>query len=603
MKFVNKSVLTLQEFTCLSTTVKSNSSIPFFNLTLHPGLNNAIFIRNPKHIPLPNNSIKPSTVLKTIKNLKESLLWKSYFLDEPEDTNPKTRYNPKFKIIPRQDITPFPHKLLKHIDPLLPTSFTQLKHNINNIFSTATTVMKRLNNPIKTLLSKYSDTFITLADKNLGFVALPKSVYIDISLVHLNNEETYINQHATVLTITDRTKTAYQNFIRDNENHLYPNELTFLTKQTHLPVSLPNFKSMPKLHKAGPLKSRPIITAFNWYTRPIALILNERIQPYTENLPYVIQSSRDLLSQLPDYVLQGYSLVTIDVKAMYPSIDRNELTQVINSLPTNSPLPINLLRFILNNSYCHFQEQTYLQIEGIPMGDNASVGLANLFCSSHIDPTISQHPLISKYCRYIDDIFMIWKGSLQDLNTALVSWNNLSSLTLEVTQFSNTSVEFLDVSFNVDTYTRRLHSSIYFKSISKFNYLSPSSCHPPHVLRGWISAEIKRHYQLTSHPITRDCNLLLFKEHLLTRGYSLAFVNSLLNKAKIEYHNPPQNRSPSTKIIHCILPYYPDATSIRIANTINAFLKETARNFFPDHRPLIAYSKLPNLASFLSKSP
>lgn len=593
--------MTLQEYTCLSTKVKSNSLLPFFNLTPHHDLNNPIFINNPKNIPLPTSSINPTIVDRTINNLKASLLWKYYFLDEPEDTNPTTRYNPNFKLLPRPDITPFPCRLLKHIDPELQFSFGPLRRNINQTFSSYPPIKRKSNNPIKHLLAQHPDTFLTLADKNLGFVALPKSLYIEISLAHLHNEDTYLNQHSTIHEITTNSKQAFKDFIDANEQFLHPNELKFLGKQSDLPANLPAFKSMPKLHKTGPLKSRPIITAFNWYTRPIALVLNERLRQYTQDLPYTINSSKALLSRLPDYLLPNQTLVTIDVKAMYPSINRAELFSVINNLQDGNPLINHLLSFILNNSYCHFLDQTYLQIQGIPMGDNSSVDLANLFCNARIDPSIAQHHLISKYYRYIDDIFIIWNGSSQELHQALAAWNTLSSLTLELTQYSHISVDFLDVTLNLDPITHKIHSSIYFKPISKFNYLSPSSCHPPHVLRGWILAEINRHYELTSHPTTRDCNLQVFKEHLLTRGYTHSFLNSLLSKARALYINPPIAPNPNSKILHCILPYYPDIISLEIANHIKEFLKTTAQEFFPGHRPLIAYSKLPNLASCISK--
>ena len=196
------------------------------------------------------------------------------------------------------------------------------------------------------------------------------------------------------------------------------------------------------MHKAGPIKSRPIVTSFNWYTRPVVIILNDRLEGQNLGLPYVIQSSKQLINRLPKHLGPNQILVTtIDIKSMYPNINRTDLILTINQLSPQDPLIPTLLLFVLQNCYCSFQNQTYLQLQGIPMGDNAS---ANLFCNAYLDNAVGRHPKVEHYSRYIDDLIFIWNSDLNTLTETIIEWNTPCSLELELTAYSNTHVDFLD---------------------------------------------------------------------------------------------------------------------------------------------------------------
>ena len=95
---------------------------------------------------------------------------------------------------------------------------------------------------------------------------------------------------------------------------------------------------------------------------------------------------------------------------------------------------------------------------------------------------------------------MIWNGSREETQSNINIWNSLSSLTLELVDVSSSRINYLDVTIYKKTYTNNLNTSLYHKPISKVNYLSPSSCHPPNILSGWIYAETQRHYRLNTNP-------------------------------------------------------------------------------------------------------
>jgi hypothetical protein len=241
------------------------------------------------------------------------------------------------------------------------------------------------------------------------------------------------------------------------------------------------------------------------------------------------------------------------------------------------------------------------------MGDNSSVFLANIFCDAYLDNAVGRHPNVEHYSRYIDDLIFIWNSDLRSLTNIISEWNTLCSLELELTDHSNTRVNFLDLTIERNQHDNRLNTSVYFKPISKFNYISPNSSHPPHTLKSWVGAEIQRHYDLTNDPIIRDINLLKFQDRLLVRGYTHYFLKPIFLKAKLR--NTPEHLNPDTispettnqQILHIILPYYTDIKAQTLYKTVNSHLKYITDRHFPDHRPMIAYSTLPNLSSQLKK--
>ena len=602
LKHKRNIILTFEEYRCLQSTPIKTKSKPVFNLTHHKTFDNQLFHKNPKHIPLPKTTIPNNVIFQAVNNFRNSTYWRAYFLNEPANNT----FNSKFKIIPKPDIKKFPIELTYYLNPTLIDDISNLQIAIRTITNEKPYLHKRSYNPLLDLQAKHPDSTITLADKNLGYVALYTKDYIKMSLAHLQNPTTYLTCSDSIKSITSLVLNRFTRLYYENYRSWNPNEAMFLKTQINLPPNFPIFKSMPKVHKEGPIKSRPIVTSFNWYTRPIAIILNEQLTALNINLPYVIESSKQLLDRLPKHLGPNKILVTIDVKAMYPNIDRNELIHTINGIsPPDSLIP-NLLSFILNNCYCSFKNQTYLQLQGIPMGDNSSVFLANLFCNAYLDNAVGRHPNVENYSRYIDDLIFIWNSDLTSLTDTINEWNTLCSLELELTDHSNTRVNFLDLTIERNPLDDNLTTSIYFKPIAKFNYISPNSSHPPHTLKSWVGAEIQRHYALTSDPITRDLNLTLFKDRLLLRGYTHYFLKPIFTKARLKnnlslHSNSPP--TPDTSILHIILPYYTDIKALRLFKTVTSHLKHIADRHFRTLRPMIAYSTLPNLSSQLKKLP
>ena len=157
------------------------------------------------------------------------------------------------------------------------------------------------------------------------------------------------------------------------------------------------------------------------------------------------------LDQVPASESKDSYVVTLDVRSLYTNIPNEEGVNVIKKqLQRNqSKVTTVITAFLwliptLNNFI--FNGTNYLQLSGVAMGTKYAVMYANLFVSYFEENYI--YNLINNKCsfykRFIDDIFIIWKDTLDDLITFVWQLNTLYPTIKFDTKYSPTSIEFLD---------------------------------------------------------------------------------------------------------------------------------------------------------------
>ena len=184
-------------------------------------------------------------------------------------------------------------------------------------------------------------------------------------------------------------------------------------------------------------------------------------------------------------------------------------------------LIIKLLHTNMNYNYFEFGPLTFQQVKGTAMGAAFSPTVANIFLSVILRTFLpKQHlkPLLLK--RYIDDIFLIWQHSYEDLVQFFSSLNQFHPSIHYTWNSSATSIDYLDVTvFKGATFeiTNILDTATFQKSQNLYQYLHYSSNHPPSVFKGLIVGECIRYVRTNS---TRDAyiaSLELFKQRLIHR--------------------------------------------------------------------------------------
>ena len=144
-----------------------------------------------------------------------------------------------------------------------------------------------------------------------------------------------------------------------------------------------------------------------------------------------------------------------------------------------SSLVWECLKMVLTMNNFDFAGRHYLQVGGTAMGTKVAPSFANTFMGWFEDIYVyTYHKQPHIWVRFIDDIFVIWLGSEEELHQFVEYLNNcLPSIKFEA-EISTTSVNFLDVTVSI-TENGDIKTGLYTKPTDAHNYLSYQSCHPP----------------------------------------------------------------------------------------------------------------------------
>ena len=362
---------------------------------------------------------------------------------------------------------------------------------------------------------------VKITDKNLGLAIVTEDWYNLHCEEHLRNAVAYQKQQ--VFSAED----LLVSFKEEIHNlNLVPAILRYLETST---AEFPKFHLIPKVHKT-PWASRPIIPSHSWATSRASEVVDYFLQPILLSIPIVLQSTLDFMQKLKKVSLPKEEcwLLTGDVKAMYTNIPPDAAVDAVDSAlrkdsyEGNSKRSIlKLLRFVLANNFFTYHNDTYWQKSGLAMGTACAPAVANIFCAKHEMEMAPNFPEIVFYGRYIDDIFMIMKGSKEDVDLFTRLWFIPG---LEISwESSKDSVHFLDVVINLtkDGLVTDLHQ----KGLNKHMYIPFSSGHPLSVKKGMVKAERTRYRMICSEEFSRLKAEKHLKLNLLRRGYPLALLD------------------------------------------------------------------------------
>ena len=566
----------------------------FFNLSHVKSLEqySKLFHLGLKHVPIPK-SFEPSIVQSSWKLTRDKLLWKEYFANIAS-TNAGP-YNYKLKL-PRAS-RPFPNHLTTQ-NGILP-SLMGIQKVIDEFTNqeplpTATPELATLKN----IRNTHPHVVFTASDKNLGLCAIHINDYHSLAMDHLRDLTTYEVIHSDLRTISmfiqiSNIMPRFKNLTNQEQGFLlHPREF-----------SLPKFHLLPKVHKkTTKLQTRPIIGATNWCTTPVSVLFDERLKQHLPSFPAVLRNSQDLVKCLENITLQPSDwLVTMDVVALYPNIDLGLLNHVLASLD-NSFAAIS--DFITRNNYFVYNNQIYRQRNGIAMGTNCAVNLAQIYLGTLLDSDLMNHSQIRLYKRYIDDIFAVFNGTESELLLLFETINQMVPGIKITFDYSKTTAEFLDLKIFKEA-NCSVGYSTHQKSQNKYHYLSPRSCHPTHTLSGFIKGELIRYSRNSSQEFYFEHTKQLFLSRLLNRGYSRTYLLRIF--ALVTYTGTSTVERPPVSITALVLPYSVQRNYNALIKTLNALFAQvnsklqSLRNT-KDLRLMLVYKKNKSISDVLCRS-
>ena len=222
---------------------------------------------------------------------------------------------------------------------------------------------------------------------------------------------------------------------------------------------------------------RPIVSACGSPTNQLWNYVTRFIQPHLEILPSYIQDSKhflQLLESLPP-LPENAILVTAVVTSLYTNIPHEEDTESVlhylklhaDTLPPGAPSPCTigvLLETILKNNNLSFMDRHFFQLAGRAMGTKAAPPYANLFMDWH-EETIREAFIWATpfWKRFIDDIFLIFIGTFEQLQSMKDFMNNLYHTIKFTFEHSTQDISFLDMKIHIGP-DQKLSTTLYRKT-------------------------------------------------------------------------------------------------------------------------------------------
>ena len=158
---------------------------------------------------------------------------------------------------------------------------------------------------------------------------------------------------------------------------------------------------------------RPIISHIGTATLETAKYLNKLLTPLA-NSEYNILNTEDLISKLRNEVIpDGYKIISFDVKSLFTNVPLDKRIDIMikkvyeeRKIKTNIPKTVlkELLYLCTKHLHFAFNDEIYIQKDGVAMGSPLGPLLANIFMTSleeNVIPSLS--PSLCNWKRYVDD--------------------------------------------------------------------------------------------------------------------------------------------------------------------------------------------------------
>ena len=457
---------------------------------------------------------------------------------------------------------------------------------------------------------------INKADKGNTVVIEDRSDYITNAEKHLKDPTTYIplnHDPTTTLktNIQDKLKLMKQNRFLTEHWYQY-----CLPPESHRTSRLYFLK---KIHK-NPHGIRPIVSSCESITENISTFVDHWLQPYVKQLPSHIQDSSEFIKLIEKTKLpKECILASIDVSSLYTNIPHQDGLESIAFYLNNEKLTFNhpeqpepeiiveLAKLVLKNNTFEFNEQIYLQKQGTAMGTKMAPSYANLFMGKLEEKLQDEH--IHTWKRYIDDIFIIWTGTKEELESYISKINTLHPTIKFTYEMDTDELIFLDTTvYKGDRFKQHniLDIRTHIKKTNKQLYIHKDSYHPKSVKKAIIKGETKRYLRTNSNKTTFDHMKLKLIHKLKQRGYKTKEIIEETNKTTFDQRTESLHRKQKTtqrNIMFCT--NYCDSIQW-IKKVIRKHWKpvlqnQSLRSIFPTN-PIIAQRTAPSLRNKLVRA-
>jgi hypothetical protein len=485
-------------------------------------------------------------------------------------------------------------------------------------------------------LKQQHDVIIKPADKNLGLTIMPAQAYHEAVMSHVSDTSVYLDVTDTVADVIAAACEKLTRLVRRYECVLGPTLCKFLLQGVKMKEP-PHLYIMPKLHKmkslSAPIVGRPIAACHSWVTTNASIWLADVLNGCVADYPTIVTDRTHLIRELEGLrVSKDAWLLTFDIESLYPHVEHEGCIDACTEAVHNPMGDVryrlavqDFLRFVLQNNVVSVQGKKYKQVFGGAMGTNCMPPAAQLYLARKWETKAKamwaerfpDKPFPDVFRRFIDDGFVIFEGSEQDMLDFLDVLNTVMDNIKITFHYSRFEVEFLDVVIykcmedalltGADG-TVRLKVKTHQKALNKYLYIPYNSYHHPGVFKSFIHAELLRYVVTNSDECWYNCMVRKFIHRLRQRGYPLAMVESLVRSvsydARQRYLSGHNSASSGPAQSVWVVPYAQLMPQLRLPQLLREHYESSgeALHTLMPQRPIVAYTKNRSLGSLLVKA-
>jgi len=559
-------------------------------------------------------------VTRNIRNLK----YKDFFQHKEDTYNPKDFINlfkspptwePSVKQLSNdtfQSISEIQNFVAQYRPCLpIPTN-TNTDTQFVRIFGTKDNLTKAERESLKSLASN-SNIVIKQADKGGAVVLMDRHLYTQEGLRQLLNthyykqievsniEQTCHKISKIIHSLFSKGVISSRQFKLLNPNTPHRPRAFYLLPKIHKPYSKWPHEKMPE--------GRPIVSDCSSETYYISKLVDYFLKPFSNINPGYIRDTYDFIHKIQNkHIPKTAYLVTGDVTALYTNMHIPRSIQKVRELFTEFPSNLrpdqeilDLLEICLITNEFEFDGKLFLQILGTAMGKAFAPNLANLYLRD-IDLSVSQFA-VDLYSRFIDDIFLIWLATLDELHQFETFINNIIPGIHISFSVNQQHIEFLDVLVYLTPSPHNLdfniiNTRVFFKDTDTHQLLQPSSHHPIHTTRGILKSQFIRFKRISSTRKDYDNSCRILFRVLRNRGYNRSTFRKLKNQIWYNYKCGERNNSESGKVWPIV--HHFDPIGVSISRFFRSKIKSLPCS--KGYRIVSAFKKHKNLGAYLTSS-
>ncbi|CAF1431400.1 unnamed protein product [Adineta steineri] len=300
----------------------------------------------------------------------------------------------------------------------------------------------------------------------------------------------------------------------------------------------------PKTHKDG-IPLRPIENTIRSPTTNISKLLDKILRPIFDDKckKTTIIDGAHLICAMNIYANKGPMkpstlFCTFDIRNLYTMLPQEEASNILveflhmHGYRKVKGIPLDSIRklasIVLKENFFVYDNKFYQQTTGGAMGSSFTLTLANIFMWKWQRELVHRQDISGEFFgRYIDDIFMTWNSSEDELKILLNEanqWHPNIKLDYKISQ----SLPFLDVLLTNKHGV--LTTSVYHKPNAEPYVVPFSSDHPRHVFVNIVQTLLKRAVRYSSAFEILNYERRSIKLMLLYNGYPSSFIDQQFHK-------------------------------------------------------------------------